>query len=82
MLGQGGDALSKIELDEHENFSQATIEKFKSDPEFYRSFVKGIEKEVNDGFRIVSDAYGPLAAAAVPPQRQGTEELTALKKKR
>ena len=54
MLGQAGDILKSIELDERENFSTATIEKFKSDSQFYRSFVKGIEKEVNNTFPIVS----------------------------
>jgi hypothetical protein len=54
LLGQAGEALSRIELDEQENFSPATIEKFQADPQFYRSFVKDIEKEVNDNFKIVS----------------------------
>lgn len=51
-LGQAK-VLSKIEMDAQENFSQETIEKFKSDPEFYREFVKNIEAEVNNAFPIV-----------------------------
>ena len=53
ILGQASDVLSQLELDAQENFSQATIDRFKSDPEFYRFFVKGIEKEVNNAFPIV-----------------------------
>ncbi|KAK0618273.1 hypothetical protein B0T17DRAFT_331851 [Bombardia bombarda] len=53
IMGQAGELLNKIELDEKENFSQNTIEKFKSDPEFYRTFVKGIEAEVNNTFPII-----------------------------
>lgn len=53
-MGRAEEILSKIQMDEHENFSQETIEKFQSDPEFYREFVKKIEVEVNNTFRIVS----------------------------
>ncbi|TPX16724.1 uncharacterized protein E0L32_003665 [Thyridium curvatum] len=45
--------LSQIKIDEDENFTSEQIEKFKSDPEFYRTFVKGIEKQVNSSFPIV-----------------------------
>ncbi|KAK5663433.1 hypothetical protein OQA88_3862 [Cercophora sp. LCS_1] len=53
IMGQAEEALSKIQIDSYENFSQETIDKFKTDPETYRAFVKGIEKEVNNGFPIV-----------------------------
>lgn len=53
-MGQAGEILSKIQLDAQENFSQETIEKFQSDPEFYREFVKKIEVEVNNAFPVVS----------------------------
>ena len=66
MLGVASDALGSIEIDEKENFSKATIERFKSDPEFYRSFVKGIEKEVNNVFPVVS----------TPPSRLMPDKLT------
>ena len=66
MLGQASEALGSIELDEKENFSHATIERFKSDPEFYRRFVKGIEKEVNNVFPVVS----------TPPSRLMLDKLT------
>jgi len=52
-MGQASSVLDKIELDQKENFSAATIEKFKSDPEFYRTFVKAIEKELNNTFPMV-----------------------------
>ena len=54
MMGQAGEILSKIQMDAQENFSQVTIDKFQSDPEFYREFVKKIEAEVNNSFPIVS----------------------------
>lgn len=52
-MGQAGDVLKTIQMDEQENFSQETIAKFQSDPEFYRQFVKKIEVEVNNAFPIV-----------------------------
>jgi hypothetical protein len=52
-MGQAGEILSKIQMDAQENFSQETIEKFQSDPDFYREFVKKIEAEVNNAFPIV-----------------------------
>ena len=46
--------LKQIQMDEQENFSPEQIEKFKTDPELYKTFVKTIEKEVNGAFPIVS----------------------------
>ena len=54
IMGQAGELLKDIEMNEAEDFSQETIDKFKSDPAFYRSFVKKVEKEVNSTFPIVS----------------------------
>lgn len=53
-MGQAGEILSKIQMDAQENFSPETIEKFQSDPEFYREFVKKVEAEVNNAFPVVS----------------------------
>ncbi|KAK4170201.1 hypothetical protein QBC43DRAFT_1770 [Cladorrhinum sp. PSN259] len=60
-MGQASDLLSKIQLDDEENFSQETIEKFKSDPDFYHDFVKKLEVEVNTGFPVVL-ASSPVQA--------------------
>lgn len=53
VMGQAGEILSKIEMDAEENFSPETIEKFKTDPDFYREFVKKVEVEVNNAFPVV-----------------------------
>ncbi|KAK7969302.1 hypothetical protein PG996_002260 [Apiospora saccharicola] len=45
--------LGEVEMDEKENFSQAQIEKFKSQPELYKRFVKTVEKDINGTFPIV-----------------------------
>lgn len=45
--------LDKIQYDEEGRFSPEQIAKFKSDPEFYRQFVKAIEKETNNNFYVV-----------------------------
>lgn len=45
--------LSELELDKKENFSAAQIEKFKNDPEYYRTFVKTIELDINGAFAVV-----------------------------
>lgn len=68
------DILNKIGLDENENFSAETIEKFSSDPSFYRAFVKGIEAEVNNTFPIVL-AESPVQAFA---RAKVTEYMTAM----
>ncbi len=54
VMGQAGRILSEIEMDAEENFSAETIEKFKSNPEFYREFVRKVEVEVNNAFPVVS----------------------------
>lgn len=53
MIGDAKDILSKVEIDEKEDFSPRQIEQFKTDQDFYRTFVKAIEKEINGNFSIV-----------------------------
>ncbi|KAK4239689.1 hypothetical protein C8A03DRAFT_13914 [Achaetomium macrosporum] len=74
IMGQAGEILSKIQLDLHENFSQETIEKFKSEPDFYREFVKKIEAEVNNAFPIVL-TQSPVQAFA---RAKVTEYMTMM----
>ncbi|KAK2603294.1 hypothetical protein N8I77_009760 [Diaporthe amygdali] len=45
--------MEQIELDEDERFTSGQIERFKSDPELYKLFVKAIEEQVNSNFSIV-----------------------------
>jgi hypothetical protein len=55
MLGSPAkDMLSQIEIDNQENFSASQIERFKSDPQFYKTFVKAIERDINGAFPMVS----------------------------
>lgn len=59
--------LKEISVDEKENFSQQQIQRFKDDEEFYRRFVKGIEKDTSGNFRMVrlfAFSNGPSDAAA------------------
>ncbi|KAK8090027.1 hypothetical protein PG997_004988 [Apiospora hydei] len=44
--------LGEVEMDDKENFSQAQIEKFRSQPELYKRFVKAVEKDINGAFPI------------------------------
>lgn len=46
--------LEGVEINEDEGFSKAQIERFKSDPVFYRKFIKAIEEVVNGNFPLVS----------------------------
>ncbi|GAB1310989.1 Sterigmatocystin biosynthesis monooxygenase stcW [Madurella fahalii] len=73
-MGQAEEILSKIQMDPNENFSQETLEKFKSDSEFYREFVKKIEVEVNNAFPIVL-ANSPIQAIA---RSKVTQYMTAM----
>jgi cation diffusion facilitator CzcD-associated flavoprotein CzcO len=63
IMGQAGPILGEIEMDDRENFTPKQIEKFKSDPAFYRKFVKAIEKEVNNTLPIVSGSEDFQSAA-------------------
>lgn len=56
MMG-GGQMLKEISLDAKENFTPEQIRRFEDDPEFYRRFVKGIEKDTSGNFRVVSHAW-------------------------
>lgn len=55
MMG-GGQMLKEISLDAKENFTPEQIQRFEDDSEFYRRFVKGIEKDTSGNFRAVSHA--------------------------
>ncbi|XDG06882.1 hypothetical protein ABKA04_006497 [Annulohypoxylon sp. FPYF3050] len=63
MGGPAKDILSEIELDEKENFTQRQIEKFKTDPAFYRKFVKTIEQDSNGTFALIQN-NSPIQAFA------------------
>lgn len=52
MMG-GGQMLKEISLDAKENFTPEQITRFEDDPEFYKRFVKGIEKDTSGNFRLV-----------------------------
>jgi len=68
-MGDAGQILTEIEMDKDENFSQRQTEKFKADPEHYRTFVKAIEREVNGTFPMqLKD--GPVQASALQHVRQ------------
>lgn len=49
----GGQMLHEISVDDKENFPKEQVQRFKDDDEFYRRFVKGIEKDTSGGFRMV-----------------------------
>ncbi|OAA68498.1 flavin-binding monooxygenase [Niveomyces insectorum RCEF 264] len=68
-MGGAGEVLKTVELDGQENFAAEQIERFKTDPAFYRTFVKTIEKEVNNTFPIVLKD-GPMQAFAIQHVRQ------------
>jgi cation diffusion facilitator CzcD-associated flavoprotein CzcO len=54
VMGNAKEILREIKVDEKENFAEETLARFKSEPDFYRTFVRTIEREVNNGFPIVS----------------------------
>jgi hypothetical protein len=58
-MGQAKELLGQIELDEQENFSKETIQKFESDEKFYRDFVKKVEVDANNTFPVVGRAMSP-----------------------
>ncbi|KAK4105331.1 FAD/NAD(P)-binding domain-containing protein [Parathielavia hyrcaniae] len=74
VMGQAGEILSKIQMDAQENFSQETIDRLQSDPEFYREFVKKVEMEVNNAFPVVL-ANSPVQAFA---RAKVTEYMTLM----
>lgn len=45
--------LKEIAVDENEDFPPEQIQRFKDDEEFYRRFVKSIEKDTSGNFRMV-----------------------------
>lgn len=52
-MSKAGSVLEKIEYDEEGNFTSVQIGRFKEDPEFYMTFVKAVEEQVNNNFQIV-----------------------------
>lgn len=52
-MGPAADVLREVEIDDDENFTPEQIQRFQADPALYRTFVKTIEKEVNNAFPIV-----------------------------
>jgi hypothetical protein len=55
LLQSGGNGiLSDVGLEENADFTEAQIDRFKSDPEFYKKFVKDVEEIVNGNFPLVS----------------------------
>ena len=54
MDGPAKRVLAQLDMDKQENFSPEQIERFKSQPEFYRDFVKTVEKEISGAFPVVS----------------------------
>lgn len=46
--------IKEVAVDDKEDFTQEQIQRFKDDDDFYRRFVKGIEKDTSGGFRMVS----------------------------
>ncbi|KAJ1331135.1 hydroxyversicolorone monooxygenase [Microdochium nivale] len=68
MKGPASKILEEIEMNEQGDFSPAQIERFKSDPELYRSFIKTIEKDASGNFPIVLNGS--------PVQHFATQKVT------
>ena len=52
-MGKTAEIMGQLELTETGDFTPSQVERFKSDPEFYKKFVKLIEQDVNGNFPIV-----------------------------
>ncbi|KAF2014268.1 FAD/NAD(P)-binding domain-containing protein [Aaosphaeria arxii CBS 175.79] len=52
-LSKASDILSQIQMDEKGRFLPEQIQRFKLDPDFYLSFIKAVEEQVNNNFSIV-----------------------------
>ncbi|KAI0148121.1 FAD/NAD(P)-binding domain-containing protein [Hypoxylon sp. NC0597] len=63
MGGPAKDILTQIELDEKENFTKKQVERFKTDPAFYRKFIKTIEQDSNGAFALVLNGGAAQAFA-------------------
>ncbi|CAK7223478.1 hypothetical protein SCUCBS95973_005193 [Sporothrix curviconia] len=74
-MGPAADMIDSIELDDDENFSPEQIVRFQTDPAFYRSFVKTIEKESNNSFPIVMKDSQEQAFAAAQMRQYMTAVL-------
>lgn len=60
MDGPAKRVLAQLDMDKQENFSPEQIERFKSQPDFYRDFVKTVEKEISGAFPVVSSVISGL----------------------
>ena len=63
--GKTADIMSQLELTPEGDFTAGQIERFKSDPDFYKKFVKLIEQDVNGNFPIVSEPFLPFFATTI-----------------
>lgn len=67
--------LKEISLDAKENFVPEQIQRFEDDSDFYKRFVKGIEKDTSGNFRVVRRAHTPgmyrdtRRILTIPPSR-------------
>ncbi|KAH6876607.1 hypothetical protein B0T10DRAFT_414468 [Thelonectria olida] len=52
LQGAGNGILSEVGLEENADFTQAQIDRFKSDPGFYKKFIKEVEEIVNGNFPL------------------------------
>lgn len=68
MDGPAKRILTQLDMDKQENFSPEQIERFKSQPDFYRDFVKTIEKDTNGTFPVVSPLTSWLQPEAAADQ--------------
>ncbi|KAJ4252917.1 hypothetical protein NW762_010823 [Fusarium torreyae] len=50
--GSGGGIIQEIELNDDESFPAAQLDRFESDPVFYRKFIKSVEEVVNGNFPL------------------------------
>lgn len=53
MPGPAKAILEQVETDRDGNFTPEQIQRFRADPEFYRTFVTAVEQDVNSGFQMV-----------------------------
>ncbi|KAL0935781.1 monooxygenase [Colletotrichum truncatum] len=50
--GSGDNIIEEVEIDEDQDFTPAQVQRFKTDPAFYRKFVKAVEEVVNGNFPL------------------------------
>lgn len=76
-MGPSAALLEQIEMDDEERFSAATIERFRSDPAFYKKFAQTLETDSNIKFAISLVAGSPQQAWALGKTK---EFMTAMLK--